>query len=54
MRLTTSELRDMVGMAIMSYLNEVEGRRLSVEECIALVRWVEAHDFEESLEVVRG
>jgi len=53
MTLTINELRDMVSMTILSYLDQVEGRRLSVEECCALVKWVDAHDFEPSLEVIR-
>jgi len=53
MTLTINELRDMVSMTILSYLDQVEGRRLSVEECCALVKWVDAHDLEESLEVIR-
>ena len=54
MTLTTSELRDMVSMTILSFLDQVEGRRLSVDESVALVKWAESHDFEETLEVVRG
>lgn len=54
MTLTTSELREVVAMTIMSYLNEVEGRKIAVDECIALVKWVDSHDFEETLEVVKG
>lgn len=54
MRLTVTEMRDVMAVAMMSYLDEVEGRRLSVEECQALLKWVDAHDFEETLEVVRG
>ncbi len=53
MTLTINELRDMVNMTIFSYLDQVEDRRLSVEECCALVKWVDAHDFEQSLEVIR-
>ena len=54
MKMTIEECRDLVAVAIMSYLNEVEGRRLSVDESVALVKWAESHDFEETLEVVRG
>lgn len=54
MRLTEQEMRDVMATAMICYLNEVEGRRLSLEECQALVRWVDAHDFEDTLEVVRG
>lgn len=54
MKVSTTEIRDMMAVAFMCYLDEVEGRRLSVDECRALTKWVDAHDFEETLEVVRG
>ena len=53
MTLTTSELKDMVGMAMLSYLREERGECLTADECVNLVKWVDAHDFEESLEVIR-
>ena len=54
-KMTDRELRDLVAVTLMGYLfNEAEGRRPSLDECQALVKWVDAHDFEETLGVVRG
>ena len=54
MTLTTRELKDMVAMTIMSYLRESEGTcALEVERCCDLVKWVDAHDFDLTLEVLR-
>jgi len=54
-KMTDRELRDLVAVTLMGYLfNEAEGRRPSLDECQALVKWVDAHDFEETLRVVRG
>ena len=52
MTLTTSELRDMVSSTIISYLAEVRGD-ITVDECVNLVKWVDSHDFETCLEVMR-
>ncbi len=54
MRLTTSELRDLVAMTMVAYLRESEGTcALEVERVCDLVKWVDAHDFEASLEAIR-
>lgn len=54
MKMTETEIRDVFAVALMSYLDEVEGRKLSLDECRALTKWADAHDFKETLEVVRG
>lgn len=55
MTLTTSELRDMVAMAMVSRLRETEGTcALEVDTICDLIEWVNHYDFEEALEVIRG
>ena len=54
MTLTINELKDMVGMAMLSYLRESEGTcAIEVERCCDLVKWVDHYDFEFALEVIR-
>ena len=53
-KMTDRELRDLVAVTLIGYLDEVRGDRPSIDECGALVKWVDAHDFEETLGVVRG
>lgn len=54
MTLTTQELKDMVAMTMIAYLRESEGNcAIEVERLCDLVKWVDSHDFEESLEVIR-
>jgi len=54
MTLTINELKDMVGMAMLSYLRESEGTcAIEVERCCDLVKWVDHYDFESALEVIR-
>ena len=53
MKMTDRELRDVVAVSIIGYLEEIKNKRLSAEECGALAKWIDAEDFEETLEVVR-
>ena len=52
MTLTTSELRDVVALTLRAYLAEVRGD-ITVDECVNLVNWVDAQDFEFRLETLR-
>lgn len=54
MKMTDRELRDVVAVSIIGYLDEIKGERLSAEECGVLAKWIDAEDFEETLEVVRA
>lgn len=54
MRLTMEELRTMVSMTMIAYLRESEGNcAIEVERLCDLVKWVDSHDFEQTLEVIR-
>lgn len=53
MKMTDRELRDVVAVSIIGYLEEIKRERLSAEECSVLAKWIDAEDFEETLEVVR-
>lgn len=54
MTLSMTELREMVAMTIMAYLRESEGNcALEVDRMCDLIKWVDARDFEEVLEVIR-
>ena len=53
MKMTDRELRNVVAVSIIGYLEEVKGERLSDEGYDALAKWIDAEDFEETLEVVR-
>lgn len=54
MKMTDRELRDVVAVSIIGYLEEIKKERLSVEECSVLAKWIDVEDFEETLEVVRA
>lgn len=54
MTLTINELKDMVSMTMIAYLRESEGNcAIEVERLCDLVKWVDSHDFEQTLEVIR-
>lgn len=53
-KMTDKELRDLVAVTLIGYLDEVRGDRPTIDELDALVKWVGAEDFEETLGVVRG
>lgn len=54
MKMTDRELRDVVAVSIIGYFEEVRGERLHDNEYGALAKWVDAEDFEETLEVIRA
>ena len=54
MTLTPSEFRDLVASTMLSFLREERGEALAVDECIALVNWVDSQDFEFRLEMMRS
>lgn len=54
MKMTDRELRDVVAVSIIGYFEEVKGERLADDEYGALAKWVDAEDFEETLEVIRA
>ena len=53
MTLTTSELRDLVAITLLTYLREERGETPHADECVKLINWVDAQDFEFRLETLR-
>ena len=53
MRLTTSELQDMMSCAIIRYMANETDVNIDVERLSHIVKWVESQDFEFRLEAMR-
>ena len=52
-RLTHQELKDIVSSTLIRYIANETEVELDLDRLSSLVKWVDAHDFEETLEEMR-